>query len=224
MRATQLVGLFGGTFDPIHNGHLAILWEVYELIGLDVCHIIPAAVPPHRETPEVNQQHRLQMLQLALTGLPQNFVLNDCELQRQGKSYSIDTITHLQDAFPDKTWCLIIGMDAFLQFTTWHRWQEILEKVHLVVAHRPNYDIDMNIQPALDVATRTITDTDTLHTARCGKIRFLPVTQLAISATRIREQLQLGYTPRFLMPDAVLQYIRAHHLYGYQESLCKKTH
>ncbi len=196
------MGVFGGTFDPIHFGHLRTAFEMLQALRFDEVRFMPCGVPPHRGQPFANAALRLAMVQAATEGQP-GFVVDDRELQRDGPSYSVDTLSALRAEFPLRPLGLIIGMDAFLNLTKWYQWREILQLAHVVVAHRPGWRApDMGPLGSLlaDRGTHRIGD---LHQARSGHIYIHDVTQLEISSTEIRELVAAGRDPRFLMPDSV---------------------
>lgn len=196
------IGIFGGTFDPIHYGHLRTAFEMLQALRFDEVRFMPCGNPPHRPRPVADAALRLQMVTVATQG-QSGFVVDDRELSRDGPSYSVDTLTALRQEFPKKSLGLIIGMDAFLGLPKWHQWREILGLAHIVVAHRPGWrapDIGPLGELLADRGTHRIDD---LHRARSGHIYIHDVTQLEISSSEIRELVALGRDPRFLMPDGV---------------------
>lgn len=196
------MGVFGGTFDPIHFGHLRTAFEMLQALRFDEVRFMPCGNPPHRGEPFADAELRLAMVRAATEGQA-GFVVDDRELLRDGPSYSVDTLSALRSEFPLRPLALIIGMDAFLNLTKWHQWREILQLAHIVVAHRPGWRApDMGPLGTLlaDRGTHRIGD---LHQARSGHIYIHDVTQLEISSTEIRELIAAGRDPRFLMPDAV---------------------
>ena len=200
------MGVFGGTFDPIHYGHLRTAFEVLQALRFDEVRFMPCGTPPHRGTPVAAADVRLDMVRAA-TEAQHGFVVDDRELSRDGPSYSVDTLTALRGEFPLRPIALIIGMDAFLDLPKWYHWQEILQLAHIVVAHRPGWkapDIGPLGELLAERGTHRIGD---LHQAKSGHIYILDVTQLEISSTDIRDLVSAGRDPRFLMPDAVRQYI-----------------
>src|SRR5512143_4181715 len=134
----QPIGIFGGTFDPIHYGHLRTALELKRALDLERLHFVPAATPPHRAAPCTDAALRLRMVQAAIAGEP-GFVADDRELKRPGLSYTFDTLTSFRAEFPDRPLCLLLGMDAFLNLPQWHEWREIPQLAHVVVAHRPGW-------------------------------------------------------------------------------------
>ncbi|MDO9164253.1 MAG: nicotinate-nucleotide adenylyltransferase [Methylococcaceae bacterium] len=207
-----MIGIFGGTFDPVHYGHLRSALEVKELFGLDEVRLIPCYQPPHRDQPKASATMRLQMLQQAINHEP-GLVVDSRELNRTGPSYMVDTLKSLREEFSEQTLLLFIGSDAFENLTSWHRWQQLFDYAHLVVLTRPGYAIkllDSFFNPRLANAKTELSKTP------AGSIFFQPVTQLDISATAIRNMIALKQSPRFLLPDAVIEYIQQHQLYQTQ--------
>jgi len=198
----RLLGVFGGTFDPIHYGHLRTAFEMLQALRFDSVHFTPCGDPPHRGETYAAAAERLRMVELALEG-QEGFVADARELSREGPSYTIDTLTELRGEFPRRSIGLILGMDAFLGLHTWHRWSEILGIGHIVVAHRPGWKAP-DIGPLGElIAERGTHRVEDLHKELYGRIHIHAVTQLEISSTEIRELVAAGRDPRFLMPDAV---------------------
>lgn len=212
------LGILGGTFDPVHVAHLRLAHEAWEGLDLSQVRLVPNAIPPHRAAPGTPAAHRLAMLRLAVAGHP-GLAVDDRELLRPAPSYTIDTLESLRREVGAETpLCLILGADAFVLLETWHRWRALLGQAHLVVAHRPGYppaDWQARMGEALgrELATRATQDPADLKRAPSGRICALPVTQLDVSATRVRALLAAGRPPRYLIPDSVLDYIETHHLY-----------
>lgn len=207
------IGVFGGTFDPIHYGHLRTAFEMLQALQFEDVRFIPCGDPPHRGTTFASASDRLRMVELAVRG-QQGFIVDDREIRRDGPSYSIDTLFSLREEFPDRAVGLIIGMDAFLGLTGWHRWDEILDAAHIIVAHRPGWKAP-DMGPLGDLITEHGTHrVDDLRTALNGRIHIHAVTQLEISSTEIRELVAAGRDPRFLMPDAVRDEIQSSGCYA----------
>ncbi|SDH26375.1 nicotinate-nucleotide adenylyltransferase [Pseudomonas benzenivorans] len=206
------IGIFGGTFDPVHIGHLRSALEVAEFMALDQLRLIPSARPPHREAPQVSAHHRLAMVELAVAGLPP-LCVDDRELRRDKPSYSIDTLESLRgELAADDQLYLILGWDAFCGLPSWHRWEALLEHCHILVLQRPDADSEAPETLRNLLAARSVSDPLTLE-GPSGQISFIWQTPLAVSATQIRTLLASGKSARFLVPDAVLTYIHAHGLY-----------
>jgi len=208
-----VIGILGGTFDPIHYGHLRTALDVQQALGLEQVRFIPLRDPPHRGQPRLAGGERLALLRAAVRGQP-GFVADDRELHREGPSYTLDTLRSLREELgPSTPLCLLLGQDAFLGLPEWHRPREILGLAHLVVMRRP--DAPPPQRPELDrlVAGREADDPARLRQAPGGLLRWVRVTQLGISATAIRGMLARGLSPRFLLPDAVLERIWERGLY-----------
>ena len=211
-----MIGIYGGTFDPVHFGHLRPALDVLQNLQLEQIRFIPCGEPVHREPPIASAQHRAQMLQLAITHHPK-FICDSREIKRRGKSYMVDTVQSLQQEFPDKDFCLIVGIDAFNEFDSWKDWQRIVERIKLVVAHRPSYPLrEQNWQPPLrDYVDRHHQEDIAVFTSgNAPAVLFCPVTQLEISSTRIRELLRAKQDAAFLLPATVIEYIEQHRLYN----------
>ena len=207
------IGILGGTFDPIHYGHLRPALDLLEELELAEIRFVPCRIPAHRGTPLITAAQRLALVQLATVGQP-GFVADDRELRREGLSYMFDTLASLREDFGDETpLCLIVGTDAFRELHTWHRWQELPKLAHIVVMQRPG--LLKPLVPVLEAFTtpRVVYDRFALRRKPAGGILFQPVTQLSISATWIRALLARGQSPRYLLPEAVLASIHAQALY-----------
>lgn len=207
------IGLLGGTFDPIHFGHLRSAVEVHEALALDELRLIPSARPPHREQPGCSAEHRLNMVRLA-AGVDSGLLVDDRELRRDKPSWTADTLESLRaELGPEVALFLIVGWDAFCGLPSWHRWECLLELANLVVLQRPDYDLDVPEVLKDLLAARSVAEpaqAKALH----GQIVCLAQTPLAISATHIRSLLASHRSPRFLLPEAVLDYIETNGLYG----------
>lgn len=206
------IGIFGGTFDPVHFGHLRVALELYQDLDLAEVRLIPARQPPHRTTPAATPEQRLALLHEALAG--QDALRVDTrELHRQGPSYTVDTLTSLRNELGDTPLCFVLGTDAFLGLQSWQRWQELITLAHLIVAHRPGWRLDTSLGIGALMRDRTIDDPRRLRDQPAGFILPWPVTQLDISATRIREMIAMGKSPRYLLPEEVLKMINDLQLY-----------
>ncbi|NOX93504.1 MAG: nicotinate-nucleotide adenylyltransferase [Gammaproteobacteria bacterium] len=212
-----MIGIFGGTFDPVHFGHLRPALDVKQALGLDEMRMIPAFQPPHRAQPVANPGQRLTMLRAAVGGEP-DLQVDNREMLREGESFMVDTLASLRNESGDEPLCLILGADAFLKLDEWHHWQEIPELAHIVVTHRPGWQLDMNVaSPELQALwrERQVTDGARLAASQAGRIILQAVTPLEISATQVRALVAAGKSPRYLLPDAVWNLIRMHGLYGF---------
>lgn len=208
-----MIGIYGGTFDPIHIGHLRTALDLYETLGLDEVRLIPARVPPHREPPRLSPAQRLALLKAAVDGQP-GLVVDSRELQRSGPSYMVDTLASLRDELGDEPLALILGVDAFLGLEGWHRWQELTDLAHLLVMQRPGAKLPEQGVLADWLAEHCVDDADALRQRPAGGILACAVTRLAISATDIRSRLASGRSIRYLVPDAVHRMINEQGLYA----------
>jgi nicotinate-nucleotide adenylyltransferase len=196
---------------------LRLAQEATEHFQLSEVRFIPAGVPPHRAAPRTAAEHRAQMVELAIADNAR-FVLDRRELTKNVPCYTFDTLTELRaEQGNSAPIALIIGSDQFAVFDTWHRWRELCELAHLVVAHRPGHDLELRNKLNADVATlfgeRGERESARLAQAPGGKIFRFAMTPLDISATRIRAEVRTGRSPRYLLPDAVLDYIQRHKIY-----------
>lgn len=211
------VGILGGTFDPIHFGHLRLAEEMLELAGLEQIRFIPTGTPPHRDAPRVSAQQRSAMVQLAIADQPA-FVLDEREIERGAPCYTVDTLGELRaELGASQPLCLLMGGDAFLQLHTWHEWERLFELAHIVVGYRPGFTLDERIEIAPESLRRHYRErlcaaTEMAHSP-CGGVAELAIPKLEISATDIRRRVAEGRTIRYLLPNAVADYIHQHHLY-----------
>ncbi|GAB2559558.1 nicotinate-nucleotide adenylyltransferase [Rhodanobacter koreensis] len=194
----QPLALFGGTFDPVHLGHLSVAWEASELLDAEV-RLLPASVPPHRPPPIASAEQRVAMLRAALQG-QSRLGLDTRELERSGPSYTIDTLHELRAEQGDRPLVLLIGADAFAGLSSWHRWRELFEVAHIGVLSRPDVDAVLPEELQQETTDRWVGATSTIRHLPAGKLIELAVTPLVISATRVRELLAAGRDPRYLLP------------------------
>lgn len=207
-QSCQRIGVYGGTFDPIHYGHLRPALDVLCQLKLDQVRFIPCYQPVHRSAPLVSSAQRCQMIELAIAN-QLAFVLDKREIERQGPSYMVDTLQSLQADFPRAGLVLMMGTDAFAKFHQWHQWQQILQLANLAVMHRPGEPLPSHGELAALLQQRLVTEL----TADAGQIVEVEVTQLDLSATRLRDLLKHNQPIDYLMPDAVINYIKTHQLY-----------
>ncbi len=212
-----MMGVLGGTFDPVHFGHLRPALEVCQDLGLREVRLIPLRQAVHRHQPLASPDQRLAMLKLAVAGEP-GLCIDDRELRRSGASYTYETLVELRSELgPEEGICLLLGADAFAGFLSWHRPDDILSLAHLVVMGRPGDThsgtaaVDENLRTW--AAPRLCSSSSLLAEVPSGRIWFQDVTSLAISATRIRRLVALGLSPRYLLPDAVIALIGVDDLY-----------
>jgi nicotinate-nucleotide adenylyltransferase len=212
------IGIFGGTFDPIHYGHLRLAEEIAEGAKLAEVRFMPSGTPPHRARPGASAADRVAMAKLAVAG-NERFSVDERETRRAGPGYTFDTLTELrQELGTQRSIVLLLGADAFLEFCTWHRWHSLFELAHVVVAYRPGFPIDtwqarMPEPLAREYAMRSMQEPLAVHLAPAGGVAAVSMTGLDISATFVRHALGAGASARYLLPDSVLKYIRSHALY-----------
>jgi nicotinate-nucleotide adenylyltransferase len=200
------IGIFGGTFDPIHFGHLRPAFELSQALKLAEVRFLPAGNPPHRQATLASAELRLALVKAAVAG-EKRFVVDDREVRRTGASYSVDTLTELRAEFPDRSLCLMLGMDAFLGLPDWHRWRDILDLAHVVVWHRPGWKAPVHGplgEVMVDRGTGAIRE---LHEQKAGRVYIHAVTQLEIASTQLRQVIVSGTDPRYLVPDEVRKII-----------------
>jgi nicotinate-nucleotide adenylyltransferase len=200
------IGVFGGTFDPIHYGHLRTAFELWQALRLAQVRFLPAGNPPHREAPLANSTLRLEMVRAAVAG-QSGFMVDDREIRREGMSYTIDTLIELRADYPERSLCLLLGMDAFLGMPTWHRWRELFDLCHVVVAHRPGWKAPMTGPLGEVMVDRGTGSVRELHGSAAGRVFVQAVTQLEIASTDLRALLMSGRDLRYLVPEAVREII-----------------
>lgn len=188
------IGLFGGTFDPPHNAHVALAELALRELALDELRWIPAGQPWQKARRITPAAQREAMVRLAMAGEPR-FVLERCEIKRQGPSFTLDTVRELQAARPGAEWFLVIGLDQYANLHTWRDWRELLARVTLVVANRPGVEAEPH--PEVKAAAQ----------------RMVPLPMLDIASTDIRTRAAAGQDITSLVPDTVARYIETHHLY-----------
>ncbi|SDJ88104.1 nicotinate-nucleotide adenylyltransferase [Microbulbifer yueqingensis] len=212
------IALFGGTFDPVHFGHLRMALELKEALAIDEMRLVPSHRPAHRETPGVSAEHRCQMLEIALRGCPE-LQLDKRELRRGGATYTVDTLEELRaELGTEVSLSFCMGLDSLLTLPSWHRWERLLELAHLVVVARPGWQLPQGGRGADQgelaqlLGDHAGTPED-LRREAGGRLLVREQTLLPISATHIRQLVAGGRSPRFLLPAAVLEYIEDHQLY-----------
>lgn len=212
----SVIGILGGTFDPIHFGHLRLAEELAEQLGLAEVRFIPTGRPWHRGAPGATPGQRLEMTRLGIAGNPR-FALDAREVSKNTPGYTVDTLLSLrQELGSEQPLCLLLGADAFLGLPSWHRWRDLFELTHIAVAHRPGFSLmAAHMDDALRAETgRRMSDVPLeLERSPGGKVVEYGITQLDISATAIRARIKAGRSARYLLPEAVLDYIQTQHLY-----------
>lgn len=210
------VGVFGGTFDPVHRGHLQIALDFLQHLPLTQLRLLPCAEPPHRQQPGASAEQRLAMLELALAQLNNNDVVIDArELQRQGPSYSIDTLVAIRAELGEQaSLVLCMGSDVFSELPSWHRWQELLSLAHIAVAARAGQALVLNDPVKKLLAEQQVHDAAVLQQQPAGYIVYLQMAQVPLSSSAVRAGLHAGNLPEDALPLPVWQYIKQHALYG----------
>ena len=211
-----MIGILGGTFDPIHFGHLRPAEEIYSALELTQLRFVPCNAPPHRDKPFASALQRLAMVRAAIVDHP-GFIADDREIRRGGISYMADTLDSFRAQFPAMPLGLILGMDAFAGLSRWHHWQHILDVTHLIVTHRPGWGLEqLRVDDTLMALIRQhqLAGADDLQNNIAGGIYFHPVTQLAISSTQIRALCRAGGRLNYLLPDAVIDIINQQGIYN----------
>lgn len=209
----NLLGVFGGTFNPIHNGHVEPIREAAKMLGISEVITLPCANPPHRPAPKITSEHRISMVKIAVADDPL-FIVDDRELKRDALSYTVDTLASLKQDYPEHTLCFFIGTDSLLDFQNWYQWRTILQYAHLVVSRRVN---DQSIQDlSADMVARYTTNKRDLVTKNAGMIYLAATDLVTISSTKIREIISndraTADISHYLHLD-VFEYIKEHHLY-----------
>ena len=209
------IGILGGTFDPVHFGHLRLAQEVADALGLTQVRFIPGGTPPHRATPQTAAAERVARVKLAVADNPL-FTVDERETRRSGLSYSVDTLLELRAELGALLpLVLIMGADAFLGFNRWHRWREIFGLAHIAVAHRPGAALTdiKDDDLAREFARRRVDDAAHVQRAPAGSIAIVPITALDISATSIRTAIHARRSVRYLTPAAVIAHLERNHLF-----------
>lgn len=214
MSCSRAIGLFGGTFNPVHIGHLRTALEIRERLALDEMRLLPSAQPPHRDEPQVSAEHRAAMVALAIDGEP-GLVLDDRELRRSGPSWTIETLKEVRQALgADVSLSFCVGMDSLVNLSSWRQWQELTDWAHLVVAARPGWQMPDKGDVAEWLLTRQSGDPGDVRRQPHGVVFVAELTLLPVAATGLRERLQAGCSVRYLTPDSVVDYIGKHRLYN----------
>jgi nicotinate-nucleotide adenylyltransferase len=206
------IGVLGGTFDPIHYGHLRLALEVREVLGLSEVRLIPNRAPPHRDAPRMDGVRRAAWIRSAIAQTP-GLALDTCELDRDGPSYTVDTLRALRERIPDTPLCLILGMDAFAGLLQWREPEQVMQLAHLVLVPRPDMQVALGLQLSNWLAERGVREPARLRATHAGLIYECAVTPLAISARQIRAQAAAGRSARYLLPDNVWTEIEREGLY-----------
>jgi nicotinate-nucleotide adenylyltransferase len=208
-----MIGILGGTFDPVHFGHLRPALEIQQQLGLQEVRLVPCRIPPHRPQPQASAAQRVAMLEAAIRRHP-GLRIDTRELDRAGPSWTLDTLVSLHEEHGGQGTCLLLGMDAFRGLSTWHRWHELIDYCHMVVMTRPGSVLPEQGELADFIGLHRVLKASALQQHASGLLLFHQVTQLEISGTSIRKQLAAGQDPGYLLPDPVLDIIEKEGLYA----------
>jgi len=213
--ALKKIAVIGGAFDPIHFGHLRLALELQEELLLSEVRFVPLNQAVHKYQPHAGSHHRLAMLKLALIGQQaKNWLADDCEIQRGGPSYMVDTLRELRAEVKEASLLLCLGYDAVCHLDTWKEWRQLLDLAHLVIISRPGYQLPFSGEVAQVLNERKQVKKDRLFAEKAGSVYEFKMTALNISSTKIRHLMESGLSAKYLLPDAVMDYIQAHHLYN----------
>lgn len=207
-----MMGIFGGTFDPVHTGHVRVALDIHQDLALDEVRLIPCNVSPHRSAPLASGAQRLAMLKAAIQG-EAGLRVDDRELRRAAPSYTVDTLLSLRAELGDVPLCLMMGMDSFQALNTWHRWRDIMTLAHIVVMTRPGWLPPTQGEVAMLVEQRGVYDPALLRGTSAGHVFLRPVSQLDISASRVRACIREGKSARYWVPDGAWEMIEKEGIY-----------
>lgn len=208
-----MIGILGGTFDPVHFGHLRAALEIRQQLGLQEVRLVPCRTPPHRPQPLASATQRVAMLEAAIRNHP-GLRIDTRELEREGPSWTLDTLVSLHQELGGQSVCLLLGLDAFHGLSTWHRWHELLDYCHMVVMTRPGASLPEQGELADFIGLHRVLDAAALQQHSTGLLLFRGITLLDISGTSIRKQLATGQDPGYLLPDPVIDIIFRDGLYA----------
>lgn len=202
------IGIFGGTFDPIHRGHIETVLDVCRCTGMRKVFFVPNAHPVHRPAPSTQTRHRWNMLQLALSDYSE-LIADDREIRRSSQSYMVPTLRSFRLQYETRSLCLILGIDAFAELETWYRWQEVLQLANIIVMDRPGFQHSKNYLPCRESLTRV----EEVIQSGFGRVCFVPVTEVNVSATEIRMKITREEDCTDDVPLKVWEYILQNGLY-----------
>lgn len=210
--SNEPMAIFGGTFDPVHYGHLRSADEARQKLDLEDLYLLPAGNPPHRDVPRATTKQRLDMLKLAGPEFPR-LLIDDRETRRNGPSYMVDTLQELRNGFSDRPLLLLIGQDAANQLHTWFHWEKLFALAHIVILTRPGAAVDYTPELAKQIRDRTTSNVQELHRSNAGRVLHLQVESIDVSASGIRSIIRSGRSPGSMLPGAVIEYINKNRLY-----------
>ncbi len=214
----ERIGILGGTFNPIHSGHLKVAKEVLKKFRLEKILFIPSYIPPHKESVDIASPfHRLKMIELAISSFSQ-FIASSIEIEAKGKSYSIYTLKKMKKNFPEATVFFILGIDAFIEIDTWREYKKVLEQCYFIIVSRPGYRLEEAsgtlpkeyMEKIIEVKDVEVIKEDLLLSY---KIFLFPMESLNISSTEIRKKIRQDQSIKGSVPEAVMEYIQKNKLY-----------
>lgn len=208
--------LFGGTFDPVHYGHLRCAEEARQKLAVKTVWLLPAGQPAHRAMPQATGAQRLEMLRLAIEEFP-HLQIDTRELDRAGPSYMVDTLRSVREQWPQRPLHLLIGQDAVNRLDSWYQWLELFELANLVILTRPSVNVSCSRELGDQINKRQIDTVAALNSSPAGAVMSLQVAAIDISATMIKSIIRLGRAPRGMMPSKVWAYILENELYPYHK-------
>lgn len=206
------LALFGGTFDPVHYGHLRCADEARQQLALEQLYLLPSGIPPHRDAPRASVKQRLEMLHLSMPEFPQ-LKIDDRETRRSGPSYMVDTLKEFRSTYPERLLLLLIGQDAVNHLHGWYHWQALFDLTHIVILTRPGTKVEYRQDVAKQIQCRSFENTEEIFHSQAGGVLNLKVSSIDISATTIKSIIRLGRSPQSMLPAAVLDYINENKLY-----------
>lgn len=206
------IAIYGGTFDPVHNGHTKAALALEKIFSFDEIRFLPCKQPVLKNAANASSQHRLAMLKLALTGFPKA-IIDDREIKRTGPSYMVDTLASMHTECPKASLSLVIGMDAFNDLPQWHLWEALFDFAHIIVINRPNVLLNPNPNLEKIITLRQTTTIDALKAKPCGLLYFQQLAETPISSTVIRQRMQQGKSVASMLDIHVLDYIQTQKIY-----------
>ncbi|SEG76620.1 nicotinate-nucleotide adenylyltransferase [Marinobacterium lutimaris] len=205
----------GGTFDPIHNGHLRTALEIQQWLEIPEVCLIPSKVPVHRDEPGCTSEQRLAMVELAVADEP-SLTADAREIRSDKPSYSLLTLESLrQELGPQRPLCMVMGADAYMTLSRWYQWERFIDLCHILVVTRPGYELDLDPEMKRFTDRHAAGSKQELLSLPAGKVLIHELTPLGISATQVRQLAAQGQSPRYLIPDSVWDYIQTNRLYGF---------
>ena len=209
-----MIGILGGTFNPIHNGHIYLAERLQQNLGFEAIRFMPASIPALKDSPNVSAEQRADMVKLAIAD-HSNFQIDTRELERTGPSYSIDSLISLRKELGNTvSICWLIGSDAFAKLNTWHRWSDLLDYCHFVVVKRPHSeDLNWDAEVELLVEAHQTIDVNALKNSASGKVLIQEIEALDISSTQIRQHIASKTDVGDVMLSSVINFIQQHQLY-----------